>query len=254
MPSINMIASRREEKRRFQKYTQKLVYAIIGEVGIVVLLASFMAVKLVQVRGQISDLNGQIATLQPKVEQIKKLEAQTALLKPKVGTLNEARNNTLYWYTAMQTVVASLPSETWLTSLATSGDPTPIKPAAGATGPAAAPTSSAGLSFNGVATSPDEIGLAMMRMNQFQNINNVTLDVVNVSAASAKGPQTLTFSMAVALKPNVTGDMPAPNFQTTPPPALPTIVVPTPAPIRQANAAPVPVSTIAGGNTHVEKS
>jgi Tfp pilus assembly protein PilN len=252
MPSINMIATRREEKRRFQQYTHKLVYAIIAEIGVVVLLLSFMVVRLVEVKGQITDLEGQIGGLQPKVNQIQSLEAQTAALKPKVGTLNGARNNTLYWYTALQTVVASLPEKSWLTSIATTGDPTP-PPATPAASSAAKPTAptlpGAALNF---------AGIAMLKMNQFQNISSVTLSYINSAAGPQGGGNSgMSFSMNVDLKPNTTGEESFPGISTfvVPPPSG---VIPTPGaptaqtnPVRQAQA---DTSTPLGGESHVEKS
>ena len=228
MPSINLIAARREEKRRLEQHIRRLIYAILGEVGAIVLVASLMLVKVMTERGQITQLDGQIGLLQGKVNEIQALEQQTAELKPKVAILNEARNNTLYWYTAMQTIVASLPNETWLTNINTGGDPSvgatpPAKTGGpGSSAPPAPVVSAAGggptLTFAGQASDSDQVGMAMLKMNQFTNISTVTLNSVN-EASSASGAKTMTFSMMVQLKPNTAADAatPLPEFESTPP-------------------------------------
>ena len=56
MPSINMIALRREEKRRQEQNARKLLYAIAGEVGLVVVVACVLTARIVVTQDHIGDL------------------------------------------------------------------------------------------------------------------------------------------------------------------------------------------------------
>ena len=248
MPSINLIASRREEKRRLQQRTRRLAYAIASEVGVILLVASIMMVRIVGIRGHISDLDGQVSQLQPKVNQIQDLQDETARLKPKVATLNTARNTTLYWYTALQTVAASLPDQAWLTSLSAAGDPAPPKPAAANTQGGAAGASSAPmptLTISGMAANSDQVGIAMMKMNQFANINSVTLNAV--TQTQFQGRDAMNYSLLVTLKPNAASDITTPGFDVAAPPTMAAPAARLQPPVRQA-AAP---SALKGGVAHV---
>ena len=223
MPSINLIASHREEKRRFEVHVRRLAYGVAAEVGVILLVTSVLVLRLSTVRGQVQQLNGQIAKLEPKVNDIIKLQAETVALQPEVTTLDEARNNTLYWYTALQSVVSCLPRQAWLTAINTSGDPAP---------PAAAPSSSSSsdakpaapalattpptLSVAGMASTSNDVGAAMVKMNQYANIASVTLGSLQQSATPNNSQAAaMQFNLTVNLKPNTAQDVTTPGFPAT---------------------------------------
>ncbi|HEY3328838.1 MAG TPA: PilN domain-containing protein [Capsulimonadaceae bacterium] len=193
MPSINMIAARRAEKRRQERNTQKLIYGIVTELGIILLVTSIMFGRLVTTRNHVQDLNDQIKSLQAKVDEIQHLQDTTASLQPKVATLTQARSNTLYWYTAVQNVSSSLPTDTWLTSMATTG---------GNSTAGAAPSAGATLNLVGMASSQFVVGATMMRMNTYPTIEQVTLNSVSQSTYGTK--QAVSFNLVVQLKPAAT--------------------------------------------------
>ncbi len=220
MPSINLIASHREEKRRFEQHVRRLAYAVAAEVGVILLVTSVLELRLTTVKGQIQQLDGQIAKLEPKVNDIVKLQADTVALQPEVTTLDEARNNTLYWYTALQSVVSCLPQKAWLTSINTSGDPTPpptastsasassdAKPAVAA--PATTPPT---LSVAGMAADSNDVGTAMVKMNQYANIASVTLGSLQQSGAPNTQAMSMMFNLTINLKPNTAQDVTTPGF------------------------------------------
>lgn len=226
MPSINLIATRREEKHRLERNIRRLVLVVAMEFGLVVFLASAMTVRLMTLRAHVDYLSNQANALQPKVDEIEHLEAQTADMQPKVDVLNQARNTTLYWYTAVQTLCDCLPDQTWLSGIDTGGDPTPpptAAPSADGSAPAPAPVSAGGaptLIFSGEAPTSNEIGIAMLRMNQHQNISGVTLGAV--TDARQGSADLMQFSMTVQLKPNTAQDTITPGFDnTSPAPAAP---------------------------------
>ena len=190
MPSINMIANRRAEKKRQATNVRKLVYGISAEIGCVLAATSVLWVHMVSVQGQISDLSGQIQKLEPKVNAIDDLEKQTQLLTPKVVTLDGAKADTLFWYSNLAAITGSLPQNAWLTSLAAAGT-------GGAPGSAsgADPT----VQLSGVSLDQSQVGEAMLRMNQSPSLDHV--DLAFVQQQKTGNVPTVSFQMTVHLKP-----------------------------------------------------
>lgn len=193
MPSINMIALRRDEKRQQEQNARKLLYSIAGEVGVVIAVASVMTARILVAQSHISDLSDRLAKLKPQVAQIQSLQAQTAALQPKVDTLDGAKADTLFWYNNFYAVTGSLPAKTWLTSLGTSA-----AAEAGATPGTAAGTDPT-LNLSGVAMTEAAVGQSMLRMNQSSRLDHVDLSFVQsqkIGTADA-----VSFQMTVHLKP-----------------------------------------------------
>ncbi len=197
MPSINMIALRREEKRQQEQNARKLLYSIAGEVGVVLAVASVMTARVLVTQGHISDLSNQLVKLKPQVAQIQSLQAQTAALQPKVDTLDGAKADTLFWYNTFYAVTDSLPAKTWLTSLGTST-------AAGTGTPGTAAGTDPTLNIAGIAMSNAAVGQSMLRMNQSPRLDHVDLSFVQsqkIGTADA-----VSFQMTVHLKPETAKD------------------------------------------------
>ena len=204
MPSINMIAVRREEKRRAERTLRKLLYGIAGEVGTVVMVAFVLAGRILVTQGQVSDLSDKIAKLKPGVTRIQQLEGQTAALVPKVQTLDGAKADTMFWYGGFYAVTTSLPAQTWLTSLGTGS-------ASAATALAPTPGAASGedptLSVSGVAMSQAAVGAAMLKMNQSQALDHV--DLAFVQQQKLGDAEAVSFQMTVHLKPEAASLAPA---------------------------------------------
>lgn len=120
MPSINMIAPRRAEKRRVERAMRRLAVLILAELVFVVALGGWVFTKTITTRATISELNAQLQTLAPKIKGIQLLDKKTAELKPKVDLLNQAKIRTMCWYNTLDRLTQSVPSSTWLTRLSTS--------------------------------------------------------------------------------------------------------------------------------------
>lgn len=193
MPSINMIAARREEKRRGERTLRKLLYGIAGEVGTVVLLAFVLVGRILVTQGQVSDLGDKLTKLKPRVTRIQQLQSQTEALMPKVQTLDGAKADTLFWYGGFYAVTTSLPERTWLTSLGT-GSTLSAAPTPGASS-GEDPT----LSLSGVAMSQTAVGEAMLKMNQSQALDHV--DLAFVQQQKLGDADAVGFQMTVHLKP-----------------------------------------------------
>ena len=204
MPSINMIAVRREDKRRQENNIRKLLYAILGEVGLVVLLAFVLTARILVTTGRISELNGQLDKLKPRVAAIQSLQAQTADMMPKVQTLDGAKSDTLFWYKNFYAVTASLPPKTWLTSLGTG---TAASATPGTTAPGAAGGDDPTLSLSGVAMSQATVGETMLRMNQAPSLDHV--DLAFVQQQKIGTADAVSFQMTVHLKPETDPSKPS---------------------------------------------
>jgi Tfp pilus assembly protein PilN len=199
MPSINLIASRRADRQKAEGATRTMIYFTATEIGVMLIILSCLCLRLVQTNQNVDQLNDRIEKLKPSVAAIQTLQDQTLAMQPKLDALNTARGNTLYWYSALQDLTASLPQGTWLTSVGTLGDPNNV--ASGATGQAA--TTTAALNVAGMAPTPDQVGQTMLQINQHPTLDSATLNFVQ-QAGDAAHPQ-VTFQMVVQLKPKLAG-------------------------------------------------
>ncbi len=270
MPSVNMIAARRAEKQRLEQSTRKIVYAIVAEAGLALLLASVFTLRFVTVHNQISELNGQIKSLAPRVAQIQQLQEDTDKLQPKLTALNTARDTTMFWYSTLESLSSSLTPSTWLTGLTTAGVATPTAPApfaavattattstTAAPGPAAAPAAGASITLQGMSTSQSEVGKTMLAMNKEPSVGQVTLNFVQHAQI---GKQDLVnFAVVIQLKPNIVQKTSQPaagsgSTQTalgTEPPGLSFANVAGPSPGQPGSAAVASnANSATGGRTH----
>ena len=192
MPSINMIAVRRADKRRQEKNIRKLLYGIIGESGLIVAAAFVITARIFGMQGHVNDLADQLAKLKPKVTEIQALQAETAAMQPKVTTLDGAKADTLFWYSSLGAVTDSLPAQTWLTSMGTSNSTSAATPGAYA---GTDPT----LNISGIAMSQAMVGETMLRMNTAPALDHV--DLAFVTQQKIGQANAVSFQMTVHLKP-----------------------------------------------------
>jgi Tfp pilus assembly protein PilN len=192
VPSINMIAVRRADKRRQEQSIKRLVYTIAAEAGVTLVIVSVMAGRLALTNGQLSGLQDKLTKLQPIVTKIQQMQTQTQAMQPEVTTLAGARQDTLFWYNGFYEVASALPTQSWLTSLSTSGNTDGATPGTIA---AADPQ----LSLNGVALNQDQVGTAILRMNQLSGLSSVYLSSVNQQKTGSTN--TVSFQMTVHLTP-----------------------------------------------------
>jgi Tfp pilus assembly protein PilN len=119
MPSINMIAPRRAEKRRLEGAIRKLGVLILAQLVFAVALGGWVFMKTLTTRAAIAELNSQMQVLTPKIKKVAELDKKTAELKPKVELLNTAKDRTMRWYNTLDKLTQSVPSSTWLTRIST---------------------------------------------------------------------------------------------------------------------------------------
>jgi len=188
MPSINMIASRRSEKQRFERNARRLMVVILVEVLVGVLLGTLFTFRICGTRARIADLDVQLQKLRPTVKKIEDYEAATAKLGPKVQLLQQAQDRTLRWRNLLDKLATALPAQTWLTRLGST------KVAGQADGDPAT------ISLNGISVSQNQVGEAMLRLNKYADFKSVDLHYTRGSSAGAR--QTVEFELAAALKEN----------------------------------------------------
>ena len=194
MPSINMIAARRAEKRRQEQNIRKLVYSIAAEAGATLVIVSVMVLRLTAINGHIADLSGEIAKLQPTVNQIQLMQKETQALQPKVATLDGAKADTLFWYNNLYAVTSCLPPKTWLTTLGTAGS-------GGDGTPGTAGSGDPQFALSGVTLNQATVGTAILKMNLSPNLDHV--DLASVTQQKTGATPTVSFQMTVHLKPEV---------------------------------------------------
>ena len=191
MPSINMIAARRSEKKRLETNVRRLLAVIVAEIVVGVLLGSVFTIKILNTRARIADLNVDLARLQPTVTKIENYEKLTAKLGPKLDVLSDAKTQTLRWYNLMGEMTEALPPETWLTRIATVSK-TQTQEETG--------TAPAGIAvnFNGMSVNQNKVGDAMLNLNSYPDFERVDLNFTQKAAVGKL--QTIEFEIAVLLK------------------------------------------------------
>ncbi len=173
MPSINMIAPRRAEKRRMERDMRRLCLVIVGELVCAVALGGIVCTKIITTGKSINSLNAKIAQLQPTVREIEKNEEATKALKPKLDLLNQAKDDTMRWYNTLDRLTQSMPQSTYLTRLATGKAPN---------------QGAAAVNLTGISISQARIGEAMLRLADIPELDTVDLhftqsSVINGSSA-----------------------------------------------------------------------
>jgi len=186
MPSINMIASRRSEKQRFERNARRLMVVVVAEVVVGILLGTLFTIKICGTKARIADLDVQLQKLMPTVRKIEEYEAATARLAPKVKLLQQAQDRTLRWRNLLDKLATALPAQTWLTKL---GSTTP---------PGQADDGPATVSLNGISISQNQVGEAMLRLNTYADFKSVDLHYTQGSSVGCR--RTVQFELAAALK------------------------------------------------------
>jgi len=184
MPSINMIAPRRAEKRRVERDVRRLVVLICIELVAGVTVSGILWGRIYATRARIADVDVQLIRLQPKVKRIHELEAETKALEPKLDLLENAKEQTLRWYNLMDRLSTSLPERTWLRRM-DSADPAPGK-------------NDSQIVFNGVAETQRLVGELMMRMYSNPDLTDISLRFTQATDVAKR--QVYEFELAANLK------------------------------------------------------
>jgi Tfp pilus assembly protein PilN len=184
MPSVNMIAPRRADKRRRERDMRRLVVVIIAELIFAVGLGGWVCTRILTTGNQIAELNTEIAKLKPIVRQIDEYDNARKKLDPKLNLLNQAKDCTMRWYGALDRLTQSMPGSTYLTKISTNSD--------------AAGGSDTSVQLHGVSISQERIGETMMRIQSIPQFDSVDLHYTQVGGAS--GAPALEFEIGATMK------------------------------------------------------
>lgn len=194
MPSINMIAVRRAEKKRIERMVYITLLVIAGEMVLSLGVLGIMSVRVHAANGSIQQLDTKMTKLQPTVMRIQRYESEVKDLKPRLELLGDSRNQTLLWYAILHDLAKSMPEQTWLTNVATNYVVTP----AAADGSTKA-SSSTTVNLSGTTASQKLVGDTMLGLNQCPEFDKVDLTFTQESTGNAKG---LNFQIAAQVDPN----------------------------------------------------
>ncbi len=184
MPSVNMIAPRRADKRRRERDMRRLVVVIIAELIFAVGLGGWVCTRMLTTGNRISELNDQIAKLKPIVKQIQEYDKAKKQLAPKLDLLNQAKSCTMRWYGTLDRLTQSMPDKTYLTRVSTTLDD---KEGA-----------SVNVNLNGVSISQTRIGETMMRLHSIPEFESVNLHYTQNTMV--EGAPALEFEIGAVMK------------------------------------------------------
>ncbi|MGC8861619.1 MAG: PilN domain-containing protein [Armatimonadota bacterium] len=185
MPSINMIAPRRAERRRLERDMRRLMIVILAELVCAVAVGGWVCTRLLTTRSRIADLDVQLTRLQPIVRQIEEYESATAKLAPKLDLLNKAKERTMRWYNSLDRLTQSLPQSTYLTRIETRSSDK--KDQAGTI-----------VNLSGISISQARIGEAMLRLAAIPDFQRVDLHYSQPN--SVDGCPAIEFEIGAVMK------------------------------------------------------
>lgn len=190
MPNINLIADRREEKKKLEQLTRQLFFGLAGSVGALALLVIYLGTQQFSASAELNELNARMTALQPTLDRIAQVEKETGGLAPKVATLEEARDATMRYRALLQDISQAVPQGAWITNLASSGE---IKDTS--------------LRLSGTAASQTTVALAMTQLQARPTFDKVDLVSTNISGGQdGNGPMRFTFELNAHLRPPATAE------------------------------------------------
>lgn len=193
MPNLNLIAARREEKKRLERNTRRLFLGLVGTVASVLVLVSALGAQRLTLKAEQVEAEAKLEKLKPVLDEISRIEKETAELKPKVETLQTAKSDTLRWRAMYQVVSQSVPPSTWLagmSSAASNGETT--------------------LTLTGVAPSQTLVGECMTRLGSYPLFDKVELRFTQTAGSPEDPVQRINFEIGARLTPTAPreGDKP----------------------------------------------
>jgi len=194
MPSINMIATRRAERKRLARQIRITAMVLLGELVAVLAILSFVTARIHAANRTIGRLDVELTKILPTVEKIKYYEQETKKLEPNVNLLADSRERTLLWCAVMQNLGRSVPEKTWLTSI----DSVRSAPTATAASSEQAEAPKVTVKLRGTSINQRLVGETMLRLNQFPEFERVDLNYTQ--NGRSQEPDTIDFEVAALLK------------------------------------------------------
>jgi Tfp pilus assembly protein PilN len=185
MPNINLISARREEKKKIETLTRQLFMWLVASGVVLMFVILVISGRQLAAHQALHQAEREWANVKPKLDEIDQLRKQSDALSPKVETLQEAKVETSRWRAVMQAVSAAMPSDAWLSGMATAGSDEDMT-----------------LNLTGVTSSQSMVGETMSRIGQQPVFDAVELRVTQVLPQSpTETVPRVTFDIGAHLKP-----------------------------------------------------
>jgi Tfp pilus assembly protein PilN len=183
MPNINLIAARREEKRRLLRTTRQLFFGLVGAGGCLATTLVYLGTARVQALVHHAEAEKKMKAIQPKLDRIAEIEKLQQTLRPKVETLHTAKMNTLRWRAVFSAVSQSLAPNTYLNGLSATASETDTT-----------------LRLAGTTASQTLVGDTMSKLNTQPLFDKVDLTFTQSQPNTDQVRQNVTFEIGVHLR------------------------------------------------------
>lgn len=158
MIRINLLP--RERARRVLVTVRIITLAIFGALVVVlVAVAVYLNARNDRVRGEVEDLEAEIAVLAPQVARVEDLERRITALRQREQVLKRLDEARIPWQAVLTEVAAVIPRDVWLTRVAAGADNT--------------------LSFNGNGLTYQAVARFMLNLDASQMFDNVDLSATS---------------------------------------------------------------------------
>lgn len=183
MPNINLIAARREEKKRLERIAGQLFIGMGASVGVLLLLGFYLAARHLSLSADLQAAEQRMQKIQPTLDEIARLDKEKKDLMPKVETLESAKLDTMRWRAVFQAIPQCMPPDTWFTQLA-SQEGEEVK-----------------VTVQGLTTSQSQVGQLMTNMQGNLLFEKVDLSFNNLIKGTAQDPVTrVQFEVTTVLR------------------------------------------------------
>jgi len=119
MIDINLIAARRTQRQRILALMRLSFYGLFGMALLIVLLYAWMTVQIRLVSSRIAEAEAILAApdIQENLRRINFLKGQIATLAPKAEILRKVHDSESRWLEVLRDVGASVPADVWVNSM-----------------------------------------------------------------------------------------------------------------------------------------
>jgi len=191
MPNINLIAARREEKKRMERLTRQLFFGLAASVGALVVLVTYLGAERFKLNGELAEAQEKIQRLQPKLDEIARIQKDTNDLKPKVDTLQTAKSATLRWRVLMTAVSQGIPDNTFITQFSSTGG------------------DAGSILMIGTSDTLSRVGDTMSRLQEHPIFDHIVLDHTTSNGGGVDTPPQVTFQIMAHMRPPAAPPAPA---------------------------------------------
>ncbi|MEM4408764.1 MAG: PilN domain-containing protein [Candidatus Caldarchaeum sp.] len=161
MPSINLIAEKRQWKRDRIRKARTWFLAFIVVACLALITVGILTLHHDRLKADLQELEAQATILHPIKKDIENTQKSLLELTPRLKTLTEARKDTERWSRILDHVARVVPVDTWLTRF-DSLQPTD-------------PTQPVEITWTGMSVRQELVGEFMLMLQRSQDLGNIEL-------------------------------------------------------------------------------